>query len=171
MSPDSDAGQATQQIVDAFVAAWNTHDAEAFAAIFADDADFTNVFGMKARGRASIEQFHRPIFETMFKDSHLEVMDTQVRPIRPDVIALDMHWSMLRARDPVGNEWPKRHGLISVVVAREQDAWTVVVMHNMDLPEDGMAEAQCELHRPSGATILQRRQSTVSVAERASRWR
>jgi len=145
MSPDSDVGQAAQRIANAFAAAWNAHDARVFAAIFAEDADFTNVFGMRARGRAAIEKFHRPIFETMFKDSHLEITDRQLRPIRPDVAALDMNWSMTGARDPAGNEWPKRQGLISMVIAREQSDWSVVVMHNMDLPEKGMAEAQQKL--------------------------
>lgn len=98
MSLHPDVGQAAQQIVDAFVAAWNSHDASAFSAIFAQDADFTNVFGMKATGRSSIEQFHRPIFETMFKDSQLKAAKTQIRPIRSDVAALDIHWSMTGAR-------------------------------------------------------------------------
>lgn len=145
MSLHPDVGQAAQQIVDAFVAAWNSHDAGAFSAIFAQDADFTNVFGMKATGRSSIEQFHRPIFETMFKDSQLKANKTQMRTIRPDVIALDIHWSMTGARDPQGNEWPERHGLISMVIVREQDVWSIAVMHNMDFPEDGKAEAQRKL--------------------------
>ncbi len=145
MSLSTNIEQAVQQIVDAFAAAWNDHDARALAALFAQDADFTNVFGMTARGRSSIEQFHRPIFETMFKDSRLEATRTQIRPVRPDVVALDMHWSMTGARDPEGNEWPERHGLISMVIVRDQDVWSIAVMHNMDLPDDGRAEAQRKL--------------------------
>jgi uncharacterized protein (TIGR02246 family) len=34
--------------------AWNTGDGAGFAAPFSDDADFVNVYGMHARGRAAI---------------------------------------------------------------------------------------------------------------------
>jgi YCII-related domain/SnoaL-like domain len=40
-----------------FVEAWNRHDAKAFSMLFAEDADFTNVRGMSAHGRADLETF------------------------------------------------------------------------------------------------------------------
>jgi uncharacterized protein (TIGR02246 family) len=67
MSSILESEQAADKIVVAMVRAWNSHDAHAFAAIFARDADFTNVFGMVAQGREAIEGFHAPIFETMFR--------------------------------------------------------------------------------------------------------
>ena len=76
---------AIQSIVTALVEAWNRHDAHAFAAPFAEDAEFTNVFGMVQKGRAGIEAAHAPIFKTMFKDSRLSVTETRVRLIRSDV--------------------------------------------------------------------------------------
>lgn len=114
--------------------AWNRHDAAAFAAGFAADADFTNVFGMRARGRAAIEAFHAPIFRTMFKDSTLAIGEIGVRFVRSDVAAVDISWRMTGARDPQGNDWPERHGLISAVATRETDGWRFAVFHNQDLP-------------------------------------
>jgi uncharacterized protein (TIGR02246 family) len=61
--------QAVQRLVDALVAAWNRHDAHAFAENFAADAEFTNVFGMLARGREEIERTHAKIFASFLKDS------------------------------------------------------------------------------------------------------
>jgi ketosteroid isomerase-like protein len=63
--------QAIVAVIDRFVEAWNWHDAKAFAAVFAEDADFTNWRGEGARGRAKIEAFHAPMFATIFKNSHL----------------------------------------------------------------------------------------------------
>jgi hypothetical protein len=34
--------QAVSTVIDRFMDAWNRHDAKAFAAVFAEDADFTN---------------------------------------------------------------------------------------------------------------------------------
>ncbi len=62
--------QAIHGVMDGFMDAWNHHDAKAFAALFSEDADFTNVRGMGASGRSSIEQFHAPMFATIFKNSH-----------------------------------------------------------------------------------------------------
>jgi hypothetical protein len=39
----------------------------------------------------------------MFKDSHLSVAETRVRPIRPDVASVEVKWKMTGARDPHGN--------------------------------------------------------------------
>lgn len=145
MQPDPDTQHVAKQIVEPLVSAWNIHDAHAFAAIFAQDSDFTNVFGMEARGREAIEQFHRPIFETIFNTSHLTAISTRVRFIRPDVAAIDVRWEMTGARDPLGHEWPRRRGLINMVATREQDSWSIQAMHNMDLAAEEMAEAQKKL--------------------------
>jgi uncharacterized protein (TIGR02246 family) len=152
MSPASETERAADKIVAAMLHAWNVHDAHAFAAIFARDADFTNVFGMVARGREEIEGFHGPIFETMFKDSSLTAMQTRTRPIRPDVAAVDFRWEMSGACDPAGNPWPSRRGLMNLVLTREEGSWSIAVMHNMELPMDGTADAQAHLqkrHQPA----------------------
>jgi uncharacterized protein (TIGR02246 family) len=128
------------------IEAWNRHDAHAFATVFAEDAEFTNVFGMQATGRGDIEQFHAPIFETMFKDSHLFADGIRSRLVRPDVATLDLRWSMTGARDPMGNEWPRRRGLISIVATRDHEEWLIATMHNMELGNDEMAKSQEKLH-------------------------
>jgi uncharacterized protein (TIGR02246 family) len=154
MSSTSEAALAAHEIVTAMVHAWNAHDAHAFAAIFARDADFTNVFGMGAEGREEVERFHRPIFETMFKDSCLAAIRMRTRPVRSDVAAVDVHWEMSGACDPAGNQWPNRLGLMSLLITREQGCWAIAVMHNMELPPDGMADGQARLqerHVRSGA--------------------
>src|ERR1039458_349635 len=62
--------QEVAAVVDRFMDAWNHHDAKAFAAVFAEDADFTNWRGTGASGRSKIEEFHAPMFATIFKNSH-----------------------------------------------------------------------------------------------------
>jgi uncharacterized protein (TIGR02246 family) len=152
MSVHAEPENAVRQLVESFVDAWNVHGARAFARVFADDADFTNVFGMHARGRETIEQFHRPIFQTIFKDSRLAAIETTVRFIRPDVAAVDVRWEMTGARDPMGKEWPLRRGLINLTVVRESESWSIVVMHNMDLPAEEMAQAQAKIQSGAAGT-------------------
>jgi uncharacterized protein (TIGR02246 family) len=141
------ARHAIEGIAAQLVEAWNRHDARAFAEAFAEDADFTNVFGMMQKGRAGIEAGHAPVFKTMFKDSLLTATETRVRLIRPDVAAVDVRWTMTGALDPHGNPWPERVGLLSWIVTKHGERWLIDVSHNMDLPSADLAKAQAELTR------------------------
>ena len=70
--------QAIVELINGFVDGWNRHDAKAFAAVFVEDADFTNWRGAGASGRSKIEEFHAPMFATIFKNSH-----QSFEPLRP----------------------------------------------------------------------------------------
>ena len=124
---------AIRTVMDRFVDAWNRHDAKAFAAVFAEDADFTNWRGTGASGRSKIEDFHAPMFATIFSKSHQEYTDIKTRFIRPDVAAVDVRWKLTGAMDPQGNPRPEREGLLSFVMAKNAGRWEIVVMHNLDV--------------------------------------
>jgi uncharacterized protein (TIGR02246 family) len=125
--------QAIRTVLNRFTEAWNRHDAKAFAAVFAEDADCTNWRGDSAKGRAGIEAMHAPSFGTIFKHSHQEHTDIKIRFIRPDVAAVDVRWKMTGQTDPQGNPRPEREGLLSFVMASKADQWQIVVMHNLDV--------------------------------------
>jgi uncharacterized protein (TIGR02246 family) len=117
-----------------FVEAWNKHDAKAFSMVFAEDADFTNVGGLSAHGRAEVEEFHAPRFATTFKESHQRITETKIGFVKLDVAAVDARWEMTGARNPEGQEIPLRKGLLSFVMTKEGGKWFITVMHNMNLP-------------------------------------
>lgn len=125
--------RAIDAVMDHFVDAWNKHDAKAFAAAFAEDADFTNVIGIGASGRSKIEEFHAPVFATIFKNSHQGHTDIRIRFIRPDVAAVDVRWNMTGATDAQGNPRPRREGLLNFIMTRNAGEWQITVMHNLDL--------------------------------------
>lgn len=145
--PAESGEQGVAALVGALVGVWNVHDPRAFAACFMADADFTNVFGMTAKGRDTVERFHAPILETMFRDSRLTATDTRTRFLSDDIAAVDVRWEMTGARDPMGKEWPKRRGLMSLIAMRDGRRWSIAVMHNMDLASDDMAAAQEKLQK------------------------
>ena len=125
--------QGIWQAIENFKAAWNIHDASAFG-VFANDADFTNVFGQQFHGRTAIEAQHVPIFSTMFKASSLSILKTGIRFLSERLAAVDVTWNMSGATDFMGSAWPDRKGLMSLVMQREGEEWFILVMHNMDLP-------------------------------------
>jgi uncharacterized protein (TIGR02246 family) len=100
MSADADmpvgatAEAGIRAVLAALVEAWNQHDAQIFSVVFAEDADFTNVRGMSAHGRADIAKFHVPVFATVASVSQLKIVDSRIRFIKPDVAAVDARWEM-----------------------------------------------------------------------------
>jgi uncharacterized protein (TIGR02246 family) len=123
-------------VLTGFVEAWNNHDAKAFSMVFAEDADFTNVRGMSAHGRTEVEKFHAPRFATNFKGSNQKMTEIKIRFITPDVAAVDARWEMTGAKGPDGQDIPLRKGLLNFIMTRSTSGqWLIIVMHNMDLPQ------------------------------------
>ena len=131
---DLQAEQGISKVLADFLEAWNKHDAKAFALVFAEDADFTNVAGISARGRAEVEKFHAPRFATTFKDTHQTITETKVRFIKPDVALVDARWEMTGAKNAQGQDVGLRKGLLTFVMTKEGNRWFITVMHNMNLP-------------------------------------
>lgn len=131
---DLQAEQGISKVLADFLEAWNKHDAKAFALVFAEDADFTNVAGISAHGRAEVEKFHAPRFATTFKDTHQTITETKMRFIKPDVALVDARWEMTGAKNPQGQDIGLRKGLLTFVMTKEGNSWFITVMHNMNLP-------------------------------------
>ncbi|MGA8797460.1 MAG: SgcJ/EcaC family oxidoreductase [Candidatus Cybelea sp.] len=123
------------QTMDAFVNAWNAHDPRAFALTFTPDADFTNVLGATAHGRADIESFHVPVFATIFKASHLTGAIRSIRFLTAELAAVDVDWQMTGAQSPNGSPAGLRKGLLDWITQRQSDgSWLIAIMHNTNLP-------------------------------------
>jgi uncharacterized protein (TIGR02246 family) len=132
---------AIRELVSAFHAAANKHDAQAVASFFAPDGEFTNVVGMTANGRRAIEEFHRPLFEgdtsrgnPSFKNSVFKSDSVKVRFLRPDVASVDIRYIHTGSIAPDGRDLGPRKGLLNLVVTKDEGTWQIAVMHNMDLP-------------------------------------
>ena len=89
--------QNIQALLDAMSKAWNLHDARAYSMAFSEEADFTNVLGMSAYSRNSIQKEHEKSFATVFKNSSLKITGKKIRYITNDITAVDVWWEMTLA--------------------------------------------------------------------------
>ena len=116
----------------AFQSAWNAHDMAALAALFHDDATFVNRFGHYVRGVDEIVALHRPIHETIYRDSSLE--NELIDKISVGEDAMIVHfWSRLH----IGPAHPAgAHDIDTVilaVLARRDDTWKIQALENVTL--------------------------------------
>jgi len=116
----------------AFAAAWNAHDMAAVGALFHEDASFVNRFGHYVRGVDEIVAMHRPIHETIYRDSALANELIDLTAIGDDV-AIVHFWGRLT----VGAAHPAApHSvdtLILAVLTRRDGEWRIQALENVTL--------------------------------------
>ncbi|HEX7709764.1 MAG TPA: SgcJ/EcaC family oxidoreductase [Sphingomonadaceae bacterium] len=116
----------------AFAAAWNAHDMEALAALFDPEASFVNRFGHYVRGVDEIVALHRPIHDTIYRDSTLRNELIDVARVG-DEVAIVHFWSRLAAglAHPAGPH--EVDTLILSVLTRRQEDWRILALENVTL--------------------------------------
>lgn len=140
-----------KDIPDAIAAAWNARDAQAFAALFAEDADFVNVVGLWWRNRADIEKAHAYGFAEIFKKAAMKVTRTRIRLLSDTAAVIVMRWRMTDQNLPGSDaETGVRRGLFTLVTQKSDAGWQIVSAQNTDIvqgaetliaDEDGMRPA------------------------------
>jgi uncharacterized protein (TIGR02246 family) len=129
---------AVAAIADAFLATWNTHDMQAFAALYADDADFVNVYGLWWRGRQAIEDAHAATHLTLFRASALSLAQPHTIRFIADAVALcRTHWLLTGIRTRTGEPAADRRGRLLHVLTRELNdnraRWRIAATQNTDI--------------------------------------
>jgi uncharacterized protein (TIGR02246 family) len=108
--------------------AWNTGDGVAFAAPFAEDADFIAFEGTHLKGREEIAAFHVHAFDTVVNGSRLEGAVKFVRFLNPE-LAL-MHSTADITLQGQTKASPSRDSMELFVVAKRDGSWQAVGMMN-----------------------------------------
>lgn len=126
----------------AFADAWNRHDMDAFAALFAQDAQFVNVVGLWWKGAAEIKAAHEATHKTMFKDSRLDILQTETRQADHNVALTRAHWRLSGHIGPAGETLPPRTGLLLAVLHRHDDKWLIIDAQNTDIVEGVLSRPQ-----------------------------
>lgn len=121
-----------EETPEAFQSAWNHHDMAKFAALFHADATFVNRFGHYVCGVDDIVALHRPIHETIYRDSTLanELIDSVAIASGAAVVHF---WSRLTtgAAHPAGPH--AIDTLILAVLTRSEGGWRIKALENVTL--------------------------------------
>jgi uncharacterized protein (TIGR02246 family) len=125
---------AIRKVVKQLEDGWNAHDGKAFAAPFANDADYVVVNGMKFKGKEAIETGHTQIFTTIYKDSHNVGTIKSIRFLRPDVAIVHVEWNL---EFSMGGETRKASAMNTMVMAKEGGKWNIAAFQNTPIQPQG----------------------------------
>lgn len=118
-------------MIDEFVARWNRKDLQAFAELFSEDADFTDVLGQTALGRAEIVTQHQFPFSRTLRAAVLTADHVALRTAGDAVVAR-VHWSMSGPLSLADEPLPLLQGKMLVVMVRGEDGWQVASVLNQN---------------------------------------
>ena len=124
--------QAIQRILEQIETAWNRCDSVGLAAVFAEDANFIQIFGGQLDGRAAIEAAHRHIFETIYKGSQSRWVLRSIRFLRSDVAVV---FARCHVKFKERNEVREIETRPTLIVVKEQDKWQIVAFQNTKISE------------------------------------
>ena len=117
--------QAVRRVVADFAEAINRGDAKAFAALFAEDADFVVITGKYLKGRNEIVTYHARLFTDEFQGSHLDVTSVAVRFLRTDVAVARV---ATKRTENGGKEM--RTSFPMFVLTKQGESWLIAAVQN-----------------------------------------
>jgi uncharacterized protein (TIGR02246 family) len=108
--------------------AWANGDADAYAAVFAEDAQYVAFDGSRMYGREQIADGHRELFARYLRGSILYSERTEITFPTPDVAIIHARGAVLKR----GQQTPskRRMSVNTTVAARRDGHWCLVAFHN-----------------------------------------
>ena len=126
--PTSKGDQALiEQVIENWNRAWQTKDAKLAAQDYSDDADWTNAFGMKRKGRAEIEKILSQVFAIpSVMAGQSKTAEQSVRFIKPDVALVLTRVERAGQRTPSGADLGTRHTSHLRVLMKSEGRWKII---------------------------------------------
>jgi uncharacterized protein (TIGR02246 family) len=140
------------RLLDGFTAGWNAASGTELARVFAPDADFTNIMGLRARGRDVIGRGHDELLATLFRDTRLSAAVDYVRLLRADVAVVEAALTLER-EDGQPFQGPVR-SRVKYVAVKDEGSWSIVSFTNM-IPFERPAAGRVERELAIGQTVGQ----------------
>jgi len=126
-APAFAADQPVDQFEAAQQAAWNAHDAAAYAAAFDQKADAITMLGWHWTGQAEVARNLADGFKVVYADARLRISDVQVRTLTPELALVTLGWSIDGGRTlDTGLRTGEQHGLETQLLQRRGESWVIL---------------------------------------------
>jgi uncharacterized protein (TIGR02246 family) len=125
-TPQMSDNQLVEKVIENWNQGWQKKDAKLAAKDYAEDADWTNAFGMKKKGRSEIETFLSEVFSLSFvMGAQSRTVEQMVRTIRPDVALVMTRVERVGQRTPTGAELGTRQTSHLRVLVKVAGEWKI----------------------------------------------
>jgi uncharacterized protein (TIGR02246 family) len=135
MNRDEGVESSVSRLAEQFVTIWNAHDMERLQDLYADDADFVNVIGMRWQGASEIARMHVVLHESRMRHTALRSEGMTVRVLAPSVAVVHDTWVL--TGDPGAPGWKvgeQRRGILVHVLKMDgAGKWHITVSQNTDV--------------------------------------
>jgi uncharacterized protein (TIGR02246 family) len=135
MNRDEGVESSVSRLAEQFVTIWNAHDMERLQDLYADDADFVNVIGMRWQGASEIARMHVVLHESRMRQTTLLSEAMTVRVLAPSVAVVHDTWVL--TGDPGAPGWKvgeQRRGiLVHVLKLDGAGKWHIAASQNTDI--------------------------------------
>jgi uncharacterized protein (TIGR02246 family) len=123
---DCDIEAVASDMAERLQSAWNHGDAQAFAGLFADGADFIHILGGHGRGRTAVAAAHEALFSGIYRGSKVRFDLVGVRPLGEDafIALLSQHLEY-----GAGGDVSSMACRPSLIVQRQAE-WRIVLLQN-----------------------------------------
>ncbi|MFI5983647.1 SgcJ/EcaC family oxidoreductase [Streptomyces sp. NPDC051555] len=125
MQSTSEPTIAVRALLTRLVDAWARHDADAYGALFTEDATYTTYVGTSYRGRRDITESHRTLFAGFLKGTRLadEILD--VRFYGPDAAVVNSRGDTYKGGRPT-----KLGKVQTYTLVHEGGEWLIAAFQN-----------------------------------------
>jgi uncharacterized protein (TIGR02246 family) len=114
------------RVIENWNRAWQTKDAKLAAQDYTSDADWTNAFGMKRKGRAEIEKILTEVFSLPFvMAGQSKTVEQSVRFIKPDVALVVTRVERVGQLTPSGEQLGTRQTSHLRVFVKSRGSWKI----------------------------------------------
>jgi len=133
-SPKSADSAAIKQVFSDFYESFSRQDAHGTAMTFAEDGDFTNMFGIRVHGREAIEQRFVALFKGNLRSANRTDTVRNIRFYAPEVAFVDAYTVITGTKTADGSVGPVRKGLMIVVMTKQNGRWYISNFHEAEYP-------------------------------------
>ena len=99
--------------------------------LFADDAEYVNIFGQRMGRRDGIAAGHQVVFASLLAGSRFTVTGTDVMPLGQDAALMHATWRRDRLPGATPATLPAGTGIFTFVARRAGDAWLLAGATNV----------------------------------------
>ena len=116
--------QAIRNLTTELTTAWNRNDANALAALYAQDADLIDPSGRVARGRTEVEKLVKEAHGGPLKGTRISLPKTHVRFLKPDIAIADYDFEIANMRGADGKQATLK-GIVTCVLQKTGEKWQI----------------------------------------------